>query len=703
MERGGLSAESAAAVQGPVCVHRDGAVAVVEVRNPPVNALSQSVRSGLLDAFAGLAGDASVLAIVLRGASGRFVAGADIKELASPPAEPALRDVLAAIDRCPQVVIAAIEGAALGGGLELALACDWRLADAAARVGLPEVKIGIIPGAGGTQRLPRLIGVSNALRLIVDGQALAAPEALALGVIDQVVDTSASEAAIALAHAPDVRQRVRKRRLSEAAPVREPLEQLEQAAQEAQRKGRGQPAIEAAIEAVRQSALKPFPEGMSVERQLFLELRDSAQAGALRHLFFAERAAAKVPGVGDAVSRALNGVGVIGSGTMGSGIVVALAAAGLDVVLIERDAPALEAGLARIERILAQTVASKRLSAEAAQQRRARVRGSTDYRALANCDLVIEAAFEDIEVKKDIFKRVVEVVPPGVVLATNTSFIDVDLIASATPRAADTLGLHFFSPAHVMKLLEVVRGRETSSTALATGLALARRLGKLPVVAGVCDGFIGNRISQAYRRQCEFMLEEGATPEQVDQALEAFGFAMGPFAVSDMAGLDISWARRKAFASARDPRERYVDVADTLCEGGRFGQKTGAGWYAYPNGGRQRQPDQAVTRLVEAASTKRGLTRRPFDAAEIQHRALAGMVVEAALVLEDGIAQRPSDIDLVFVHGYGFPAVKGGPLFWASHQPPEQLRRWIACVEEATGFGFREPAHLDQVWKAYQI
>lgn len=700
MERGLLagSVEPAVAIQGPVCVHRDGAVAVVEVRNPPVNALSQSVRSGLLDAFTELAGDASVQTIVLSGAGGRFVAGADIKELSSPPVEPALRDVLAAIDRCPQGVIAAIDGAALGGGLELALACDWRLAGATARVGLPEVKLGIIPGAGGTQRLPRLMGASSALRLITGGQALAAHDALGLGVIDQVVDTSASEAAVALAHA----QRAPKRRLSDVPPVPEPVDQFEQAAHEARRRGRGQPAMEAAIEAVRQSVLKSFSDGMAVERQLFLELRDSPQAAALRHLFFSERVAAKVPGLEGVVPRALNSVGVIGSGTMGSGIVVALVGAGLDVVLIERDVPALEAGLGRIERILAQAVASKKLTAEAMQQQRARIQGRTDYAALANCDVVIEAAFEDIEVKKDIFSHVVGGVPSGVVLATNTSFIDVDLIASATPRAGDILGLHFFSPAHVMKLLEVVRGRETSNTALATGLALARRLGKLPVVAGVCDGFIGNRISQAYRRQCEYMLEEGATPEQVDQALEAFGFAMGPFAVVDMAGLDISWARRKAFASARDARERYVDIADTLCELGRFGQKTGAGWYAYPNGGRQRQPDPAVTRLVEAASRKRGLTRRSFDAAEIQHRALAAMVVEAALVLEDGIAQRPSDIDLVFVHGYGFPAVKGGPLFWASCQPPEHIRGWIASVEAATGFGFRKPAHLDRIWEAYQ-
>lgn len=670
---------------------RDG-IAVIEIDNPPVNAMSAHVRSQLLAALQEAEADASVSGIVLTGHGGRFVAGADIREFGKPPVSPTLPDVVEALDRCTKPIAAGIQGQALGGGLELAMACDWRVAAADSVLGLPEVKLGLIPGAGGTQRLPRLIGVARAIELIATGKTIKAPEALALGLVDEVSEGSAVDACILrLREMEGVKRRV------SSLPVSEDRTGIE-AEREAVLKSRRivTEAAKTAVTVVSSAAHLGFDEGLAAERSAFVKLRSGEEAAALRYLFFAEREAPKVAGL-DASPLPVRKVGVVGAGTMGSGIAVALMNAGFSVALIEQSTEALEKGGGRIDAILDRSVKSGRLSAETVRRQREALVPSTSMNSLGDVDLVIEAAFEDLDVKLELFKALDQVVSEQAILATNTSYLDIDRIASATSRPERVLGLHFFSPAHVMRLLEVVRGQATSGEALATGLSVARKLGKLPVVAGVCDGFIGNRIFSAYRRQCEIMLEEGALPEEIDRALEVFGFAMGPFAVADLAGLDISWSRRKRLAATRDPRERYVPVADMLCEQGRFGQKTGAGWYRYSGPEKRREPDPAVRALIEQASSARAVERRTFGAEEIQRRVLAAMVNEAVLVIEDGIAQRASDIDIVLVHGYGFPATRGGPLFWASRQPPAVLNDALDAVETSTGFGFRRAQTISDV------
>lgn len=676
-----------------VVLRRQKDMAIIEIDNPPVNAMSAPVRAQLLAALKEAESDPSVSGIVLAGSHGRFVAGADIREFGKPPLPPSLPEVVEALDRCEKPIVAAIEGQALGGGLELALACDWRIAAADASLGLPEVKLGLIPGAGGTQRLPRLIGTAKAMELIAQGKIVGASEAASLGLADEIAERPILDACLLKLRGSGGRKR---RVGSLPVPDEEPGHVAEARRSVLSQKRHATQAARAAVEIVTEAARLGFAEGLAAERAAFIRLRDGEEAAALRHQFFAERKAPKIPGL-KAAPLPVRRVGVVGAGTMGSAIAVSLMSAGLPVVLVERNGQALDQGRARIDGILDRSVKSGRLSSERMQAQRDALTASTDMAALQAIDLVIEAAFEDLDVKLDLFRQLDRVVSPTAVLATNTSYLDVDAIAAATSRPERVLGLHFFSPAHVMRLLEVVRGRATSDETLATGLALGRKLGKLPVVAGVCDGFIGNRIFSAYRRQCEIMLEEGALPEQVDGALEAFGFAMGPFAVADLAGLDISWSRRKRLAATRDPRERYVPVADMLCERGRFGLKTGAGWYLYPEPERRREPDPDVRALIEQVSASRSIARRAFDDQEIQRRALAAMVNEAALVIEDGIAQRASDIDVVLVHGYGFPAVRGGPLFWASRQDPLRLNRALDAVEASTGHGFERAKALPDI------
>ncbi|MFZ2871561.1 3-hydroxyacyl-CoA dehydrogenase NAD-binding domain-containing protein, partial [Zavarzinia sp.] len=547
-----------------------------------------------------------------------------------------------------------------------------------ASLGLPEVNLGIIPGAGGTQRLPRLIGIARAIEMIAGGKPIPAKKAASIGLVDRVAEGDPLPVALSLAASQPP-----KRRLGDLAPP--DTGDVEAAIKAVIPPGKPAPAaVSAAVRVILEGVRLPFAEGLALERGTFLDLRGSEEAAARRHLFLAERAASRVAGL-TATPRAISRVGVIGAGTMGTGIAMALVGAGLPVILVERDEAGLRRGLDRIRDQWGRRVAAGRMSAEALDAQMALIAGATDLAALAPADLVIEAAFEDMAVKLDLFATLDRVTGPDTILATNTSYLDVNEIAAATGRPDKVVGLHFFSPAHVMRLLEVVRADRTGDETLATALALARTIGKLAVVAGVCDGFIGNRIFSAYRRQCEFLLEEGATPEAVDAALEAFGFAMGPFAVADMAGLDISWSRRKRLAASRDPRERYSTVADTLCEAGRFGQKTGAGWYLYPG----RTPDPFVHQVIEAAASRAGIARRPLTGAEIRQRVLAALVNEAALVLEDGIAARASDIDVVLVNGYGFPAAKGGPLFWAGRQDPAALGAAIDDVARSTGFGFR--------------
>ena len=671
----------------PVRVERAGGIAVVTIDNPPVNALSQAVRVELLRAFRLFAEDAGVSGIVLTGAGRDFVAGADIREMDMAPLEPSLPEVILAMEACRQPIVAAISGHALGGGFELALACDRRIATASATVGLPEVKLGIIPGAGGTQRLPRLVGVARAIGLIAAGRRVSAMEAVSLGLVDRVAEGDLLAAARAEA------TQATKRRLSEAAVPAGDAAEVEKAAGDALRSARGVPAVGKAVEMVRLAATAGFAEAVKIERATFMALRDSAEAKALRHLFFAERNAQKVPGLEGARPRRIERAAVIGGGTMGSGIAVALADAGLAVALIERDAAAMEAGRKRIAGTYDRVVAGGRLPRAAADERIGRIALGTEWAAVAEADLVIEAVFEDMEVKLAVFRQLDALAGPGAVLATNTSYLDVDRIAQATGRPQDVVGLHFFSPANVMRLLEIVRGASTAPDVLATGFALARRLGKVAVVAGNCEGFIGNRIFSVYRHQMECLLEEGAFPEDVDRAIEAYGFAMGPFAVFDLAGLDIAWANRKRRAATRDPRERYLEVADRLCEMGRFGRKTGRGWHLYPEGAKRPVPDPEVRALIEAEAARKGIARRAVSDDEIQRRALAAIVNEAAKILAEGIALRAADIDLVYANGYGFPAFRGGPLFAADARG---LRTVLADVEELhrhTGFG-SEPAPL---------
>jgi 3-hydroxyacyl-CoA dehydrogenase len=649
----------------PVRVEREGDVAVIVIDNPPVNASSHAVRQGLLAAIREVDADKGVAGAVLIGAGRTFVAGADIREFGKPLAEPQMPAVVAAVMDSPKPFVAAVHGSALGGGFELALACDARIARPGTRVGLPEVALGMIPGAGGTQHVPRIVGIAAAIGIVCSGRHIMADEAQRLGLVDRIAQGDLREEAVAMAPG------TAKRRLRDAAVPAEDAEKVEEAAQAALKAGRKRPQVVAGIEAVKMSAMKPYAEALAHEREVFQKLRASPEAAALRHLFFAEREAVKVPGIGAATPREVNTVGIIGAGTMGVGIAMAFADAGIDVQLVEADPAALERGMARVRDA-------------------ARIHPSTELGRVAGTDLVIEAVFEDMAVKTELFGRLDAIVKPGAILATNTSYLDVNAIARATKRPHDVVGLHFFSPANVMKLLEIVRGDATAPDVLATALAVARRIRKLPVVARVGDGFIGNRIFFKYRQQAEFMVEEGALPEEVDAALEGFGFPMGPFAVSDLAGLDIAWRNRRRLDATRDPRERYSTIADKLVEMKRYGQKTGAGWYRYAPGARRGQPDPEVRALVEAASAEKNLARRAFTPGEIVWRVLVTMVNEASLLLDEGVAQRPSDVDLVLVNGYGFPRHQGGPLFWASRQDPERLKATLEAIAAATGFGFRK-------------
>ncbi len=671
-----------------------GDVLLIEIHNPPVNAASQGVRQGLLDAIGQLAADPALRSGVLIGAGSSFVAGADLREFGQPLQDPQLPEVLAAIEACAKPVLAALHGAALGGGLELALACDARIAVAGTVLGLPEVTLGVIPGAGGTQRLPRRTGLARAIILIGSGERMSADKARELGLLDAVVADGLPAHAVALALALQGKCRIR----DESVPA-EDAAAVEQAAQAARRAGKNRPAVLAAIEAVRDAARLPFEQGLARERAVFLQLRDSPEAAALRHQFFAEREATRLPAEVQADPREVQTVAVIGAGTMGTGIAIAALDAGLAVLLLEQDAEALERGRQRVLAHYQGRVAAGKLTASAAAAHEARLSPTTDWTQLARADLVIEAVFEDLAVKQQVFRQIDAHARPGAVLATNTSYLDVDAIAAATARPQDVLGLHFFSPANVMKLLEVVRGAQTAPEVLATGMALGRRLRKLPVLCGNAFGFIGNRIYNAYRKQCEFMLEDGAWPEDVDQALQAFGFAMGPFSVADLSGLDIAWRMRQAQAATRDPRERYVDILDRLCEQGRLGRKTGAGYYVHRDGRQEPATDATVRSIIEAASARRGIARQPLAADEIQRRALLAMVNEAALLLAEGVAQRASDIDVVLVQGYGFPRWAGGPVFWARQQDRSCLEQDLQQLAASSGFGFRV-ADLDPLFNA---
>ena len=673
-----------------VRTERHGDVALILVDHPPVNALAAEVRRDLLAAIGAAASAAGIVGIVLACEGKTFVAGADIREFDAPPTPPLTGDICAALDACPRPVVAAIHGTALGGGFELALACHARILAPDARVGLPETRIGLIPGAGGTQRLPRLVGAPAALDLIASGRHVAADEALSLGLVDEIA-TDIRAAAIFRARtlaASGQTPRVRDR----AVPAFDRAA-FDKAAATIRARARGALAAPAAAEAIAWAADLPFDEALAKERARSLDLRTGPQSRALRHLFHAERLAAKMPADDGHAPRTwvVRHAGVVGGGTMGSGIAIALADAGFRVTLAEANKEAAQAAEGRVNAVYDRQVKAGRLSEAARHERLDRLAYTASIEALGDADLVIEAVIEDLPAKQTVFKKLSEVVRRDCVLASNTSYLDIDAMADMVDAPERVVGLHFFSPAHVMRLVEIVRARRSAPEAVATALAVVKRLGKQPVLCGNGEGFIGNRLLMRWRQICEFAVEDGALPQEVDAAMEAYGMAMGYFAVSDLAGLDIGWAIRKRNAPTRDPRARYVPIADRLCEQGRFGQKTGAGWYRHVEG--KRLPDPEVTALIEQVSAEKGIVRRPIAAEDIQHGVHAAMVNEGARVLAEGIAQRPSDIDVVLVHGYGYPAWRGGPMHAADAVgPPEMLRR-VEALHAAHGVGF-EPAPL---------
>ena len=668
-----------------VRIETQTSIAFVIIDNPPVNACSWETRCGLLAAIKQCEHDPAITAIVVMGASRMFMAGADISEFDGPIRDPQMPAVIAAIEDCAKPVVAAMSGAALGAGFELALACDARIATEDAVLGLPEVLLGVIPGAGGTQRLPRLIGISRAINLIGRGSRVVARAALRDGMIDAIASEDLREQAAQLARS----LKGEKRRLRDVPVPPETEAVIEAAGVKTLAQAQGDRAVAAAIASVRKAATLPFAQALAEERAVFQDLRQSREAVAKRYLFFAEREAARVADIRNAKARTIGRVGIVGAGTMGVGIAMCFLDAGVAISLVERDAASLEAGIERLGAAYRRMVDSGRISDEVMTLRLALVSPSIDIQILADVDLIIEAVFEDMDIKRSLLRQLGGIARPGTVIASNTSYLDLDALAHETSRPSDVVGLHFFAPAQVMRLLEIVRGADTAPDVLATALSVARKIGKTPVIARVGEGFIGNRLYSAYRLQCEFMLEEGALPEQIDAALVAFGFAMGPFAVADLSGLDIAWRTRQRLAPTRDPQTRYSDVLDRLCEAGRFGQKSGKGWYAYPNGARRGIPDDETRIVIEEASRRKGLTRRTINESEIVHRAICAIVNEAALLLAEGISQRASDVDVVMVKGYGFPTREGGPLFWAARLAPQDLQGWLGVIATSIGHGFR--------------
>ncbi|MEO8635695.1 MAG: 3-hydroxyacyl-CoA dehydrogenase NAD-binding domain-containing protein [Gemmatimonadales bacterium] len=656
----------------------DRDVAVISFSNPPVNGLSHAVRSEMALALARAATDSDVGAIVLTGTVGLFSGGADIREFGTPAAlaEPSLRQLIDLVESSGKPIVVAIAGTCLGGGLELALAAHYRVASVDARLGLPEVKLGLLPGAGGTQRLPRLIGIAGAIEMITTGEPVAAKLLARTALLDRVVDTDPVVAAVDLAASDSVGSKPRFR--TRDIPLVEP-NLVALCASARARLMALRPSLPAPLRAIDaiEAAGKPFDEGLALERRLFLELMQSPESKALRHAFFAERGASKVAGVSAATpARPLASAAVIGAGTMGAGIAICFLNAGIPLWLVETDQTALDRGVGRIRAVYEGLGKKGKITPGERDRRVALLTATLSYDAISQADIVIEAVFESLEVKRQVFTALDRVMKPGVVLATNTSTLDVNQIAGFTHRPEDVVGTHFFSPANVMRLLEIVRGSATSPEVLATAVKLGKQLRKVAVVAGVCDGFIGNRMLEPYVKQAAYLLEEGATPEQVDRAIESFGIAMGPFRVGDLVGNDISWSIRKRRRAER-VGYRFSTLPDRLCELGRFGQKTLGGWYDYPDGPRHPTPSPVVQELIVSHRTESGITPRPISDTDIVDRLVYALVNEGARILEEGIAARASDIDVVYLTGYGFPAWRGGPMFHADQVGLEHVRRRI--------------------------
>ena len=669
---------------------RHDIVGIVTIDSPPVNALSAAVRGGILDNVKAAIADPEIKVIVLTCGGRTFIAGADITEFGKPPKPPALNDVLSTIENSPKPVIAAIHGTALGGGLEVALACHYRVATKDAKLGLPEVKLGLLPGAGGTQRLPRAVGPELAVKMIVGGDPIGAAEAHKAGLIEEIVEGPASGAEAFARKVVAENRPLRKLRDddSKLAAAKADRSIFTNAVAAITKKSRGLEAPFAAADAVGYAIDLPFDEGLKREREGFLKLLTSDQSKAQRYAFFAEREAAKIAGVPEGTKgRKVDRVAIIGAGTMGGGIAMSFANAGIPVTLIETAEEQLKRGMGVMQKNWEATAARGGIPADAPAKRMALIDGKVGLEHVKDADLVIEAVFETMAVKKEVFGKLDQYAKPGAVLASNTSYLNIDAIAAETSRPQDVLGMHFFSPANVMKLCEIVRAEKTAPDALVTAVSIARKIAKVPAVVGVCDGFVGNRMLAQRGKQAEKLLFEGALPQQVDAVVTKFGMPMGPFAMGDLAGLDIGWRSRK-------DRGIKSEIADALCEAGRFGRKTGKGYYKYEAGSRAPLPDPDVEKLIDETLAKLGLKRRAVSDEEILERMMYPMINEGAKILAEGIAARPSDIDVVWLYGYGWPIYRGGPMYWADSVGLKHIAERLAFYAKETNDPSLEPAPL---------
>jgi 3-hydroxyacyl-CoA dehydrogenase len=671
---------------------RDGDIAIVVVDNPPVNAQNNAVRAGLLDAFTRAKSDSTIAGVVFTCAGRTFIAGSDISEFGNTIQSPATPDVIAAMEAVGKPVVAALFGTPMGGGLELALACLFRIAAPTTKLGLPEIRLGLIPGAGGTQRLPRLAGVDVAAGMILSGDPIGADKARACGLIDEVFDGDPIGAGVAFVRRAIAEKRplkLARDRGEKIAAFKSSGASFDELVAKSAKRGVGGPrAPQAAVRALRDAIELPFEGALARERATFLELVDSSEAKALRHIFFAERDVSKPANIpADAKPREIKRAAVLGAGTMGGGIAMCFANIGIPVTLIDQTSEALQRGLGVIEKNYNVSVSRGAIAADDVAKRMALITGATELAAVADADLIIEAVFEDMALKQEIFAKLDKLAKPGAILATNTSYLDVNVIARATARPEAVLGLHFFSPANVMRLLETVRGAKTAADVLATSIAIGRKIGKVPVVVGVGPGFVGNRMLRLRGTEAERVLLEGALPHEIDAAMVQYGFAMGPLAVGDMGGLDIGFRSRKASGLT-------APIADQICEMGRFGQKTGRGYYIYEKGSRTPKRDEEVEQLIVATSKKLGVTRRPFSPQEIVERLLFPMINEGARILEEGIAERAGDIDVIWIHGYGFPTWRGGPMFYASTIGLKYVAERLTEFAKQTGDARHEPAPL---------
>jgi len=674
----------------------EGRIGILTINNPPVNALAAAVRTGIKEGVEAFAQDANVDAIVLIGGGRTFIAGADIREFGKPPSGANLNDVIATMENCPKIIVAALHGTPLGGGLETALGAHYRVALPSTRVGLPEVHLGLLPGAGGTQRLPRLTGAKYALDAILSGRHIPAGEAKSKGIVDAIVEDDLLKGAVAHAQML-VAQNAPRRRVRDLTVTLESPDLFKETEKAIARRARGFKAPWNIIKCVQAAVELPFDEGIKRERELFVELLTSQESAAQRYYFFAEREAAKVKDVpADTPQREIKTAGIIGAGTMGGGIAMNFANAGIPVTLLEVKQDALDRGLKTIRTNYENTAKRGGMKADDVDKRMALIKPTLTYDDLKDADVVIEAVFETMEVKEGVFKQLDGVAKPGAILATNTSGLNVNQIASYTKRPGDVIGMHFFSPANVMKLLENVRGEATDKDVIATVMSLSKKIGKIPVLVGVCEGFVGNRMLRQRGIQSAYMLEEGALPQQVDKVVYDYGFPMGPFAMSDLAGNDVGWRIRQGKKEKEQRNVRYTGyIADAICELGRFGQKTGAGYYKYNLPDRTPVPDPEVEKIIEETSKKLGITRRAISDQEILERCFYPMVNEGAKILAEGMAQRSLDIDVIWVNGYGWPVYRGGPMWWADNVVGlKKIHDALLKYRDASGDPFWEPAPL---------